>query len=288
MLLSESELNLLLSLRLYPRARVQRQSLSDFRSLDKGAGLEFADYRQYVPGDDIRRLDWHHYQKSRRLLVRQYDQYESLSFNLVMDLSDSMACGSSRRIDSVRKICAAYCFLILKHGYKVTIWPVENNVPPRKFSGPAQWLNCLKHIETIPAGGCREITDALSTFSGRSRTAENVIAVSDFICSKGFDYLEKILSQLRQNITCVHMYVESEIDPPWTGDLTLVDSELQTEQTLVMNRRSIDAYKNAYMRYYTDLKRLAAQSGHFYCDVSGESELAEQIHLLAPDGIVYL
>ena len=91
MLLTEAELNLLSSLWLNPCARVRGQSLADFRSLDKGTGLEFSDYRDYMPGDDIRRLDLHQYQRNQRLVVRQYDQYESVSFQLVVDLSDSCA-----------------------------------------------------------------------------------------------------------------------------------------------------------------------------------------------------
>jgi uncharacterized protein (DUF58 family) len=288
MLLSESELNMLSTLRMQPRIKVRRQPLSDLRSQDMGAGLEFADYRQYMPGDDIRRLDWHQFQKHDKLVVRQYEQWEAASFNLLMDLSDSIVCCGEKKVLSVKKICAAYGFVILKHGYKISLLPVGKNEPVRKFSSPSQWANFIEHLEKIPAGGKTEITDALGIFGQRAGMTENIIAVSDFICSKGYDYMENILSRFRQNCVYVHLYAQSEIAPSFTGDLILIDAELQTEYSTTINQQNIDAYKKNYTQYYENLRKFAAGSGCFYSDISDELELTRQIHLLAPDGILYL
>jgi hypothetical protein len=288
MLLSETELNMLSSLRLQPRTKMRRQPLSDLRSLDMGAGLEFADYRQYVAGDDIRRLDWHQYQKHNKLVVRQYEQHEVASFNLLMDLSDSVVCCGPQKILSVKKICAAYGFVILKHGYKLALWPAANTLSLRRFSSPSQWLNFVEHIDKISAGGKLEITDVIGKFGQRAGIAQDIIVVSDLICSKGYGHVKNILSRDRHKFIFVHLYSQAEINPSFTGDLILADSELGTDQLTNVNQQNIEKYKQNYTQYYDDLRKFAAGSDCLYCDVSAELDLAEQIKLLAPDGIVYL
>jgi uncharacterized protein (DUF58 family) len=286
MLLSETELKMLSTLRLQLRTKVSRQQFSDLRSTDKGAGIEFADYRQYSPGDDIRRLDWHQYQKHGKLVVRQYEQYEAAAFNLLMDLSDSIVCGGEQKVTSVKKICAAYGFVILKHGYKLSLWPVGGNKPVRRFSSPSQWHNLLEHIEQETAGGKMEITGALERFAQRAGYTENVIAVSDFICHQGFGHLERAVARFRENCVYVHLYSKPEIDPPFRGDIILVDAEQYTEQTTNINQQNIELYKRNYEQYYGSLKNLAVSSGCFYSDVADDLEFAEQLRLLAPDGIL--
>jgi uncharacterized protein (DUF58 family) len=286
MLFTEAELDLLSSLRLLPRFRVRQQVLSDYRSKDQGEGLEFADYRQYISGDDIRRLDWHQYQKHGQLVVRQYEQHESVSFDLIVDVSDSVLCGSSKRVEAVKKISAAYGFVLLRHGCKVTVWPVADNVIPRTFFGPSHWLECISHIESMPTGGRLDMTQVLSGGNGYRKRADNVIFVSDMICSKGYEHLESMLSQLRQNQVYIHIYDESDANPGYSGDLTLVDAELQSEQPLVVDRKKIEAYQRAYKSYYGRLRMHAERLGYYYNDISSEWDLTRQIQTLAPDALI--
>jgi hypothetical protein len=287
MLLSDSELHMLSRLRLQMRTKVSKQPFSDLRSADKGTGLEFADYRQYVQGDDIRRLDWHQFQKHNKLVVRQYEQYEAASFNLLMDLSDSIVCSGEQKVQSIKKICAAYGFVILKHGYKISLWPVGKNEPVRKFSSPSQWPNFIEHLENNAIGGKVEFTDILQSF-GKRGNGENIIAVSDFICSKGYNHMESILSRFKQNSVYVHVYSKSEIDPPFTGDLILIDSELNSEQSTNINQQNIETYKKNYNQYYDSLRKFSLGSGCFYSDIADDLDLTEQIRMLAPDGFLLL
>jgi uncharacterized protein (DUF58 family) len=267
---------------------VRRRVLSDYRSRDQGEGLEFADYRQYMPGDDIRRLDWHQYQKHGQLVVRQYEPHESVSIDLIVDVSDSVLCGSSKRIQSVKKISAAYGFVLLRHGCKVRIWPVAETGMPRSFFGPGHWLECIRHIEEMPVGGRREITEILAGGDRSRKRADSVILVSDLICSSGYDHLESVLLQLRQNQVYIHVYDESDVHPDCKGDLTLVDSELQAEQPLVVDRGVMERYHRAYTLYYDRLRQYAGRLGYSYNDICADWDLTMQIHVLAPDALVYI
>src|SRR6188768_2387989 len=77
------------------------------RSKKKGSGVEFADHRDYVPGDDIRSIDWNVYRRFGRLLVRLYEEEEDLSIYLIVDCSSSMAFGEKKKFDQARRLCAA-------------------------------------------------------------------------------------------------------------------------------------------------------------------------------------
>jgi hypothetical protein len=147
-------------------------------------------------------------------------------------------------------------------------------------------MECVNHIETMPTGGRMDITEVLAGGNGGRKRAYNVIFVSDMICSKGYEHLESALLRLRQNQVFIHIYDQTDADPDYTGDLTLVDSELQSEQPLVMDRKMIEAYQKAYQSYYGRLRLHAERLGYYYNDISSEWDLTKQIQTLAPDALI--
>jgi hypothetical protein len=100
--------------------------------------------------------------------------------------------------------------------------------------------------------------------------------------------MENILSRFKQNSVYVHVYSKSEIDPPFTGDLILIDSELNTEQSTNINQQNIETYKKNYNQYYDSLRKFSLGSGCFYSDIVDDLDLTEQIRMLAPDGFLLL
>src|SRR5918911_875370 len=77
------------------------------RTKKSGSGIEFADHRDYNPGDDFRYLDWNVYQRFGRLLLRLYEEEEDLSIYLLVDSSRSMGFGAPSKFDQARRLCAA-------------------------------------------------------------------------------------------------------------------------------------------------------------------------------------
>src|SRR3954467_13673727 len=91
------------------------------RSKKKGSGIEFADHRDYVAGDDFRSVDWNVYQRFGKLLVRLYEEEEDLSIYLIVDCSSSMAFGSPSKFDQARRLCAALAYVGLANLDRVTV-----------------------------------------------------------------------------------------------------------------------------------------------------------------------
>ena len=285
-LLTESELHMLSTLRLSRRVRVRGRAASEFRSSDKGMGLEFTDYRPYTPGDDIRGVDWHQYQKHKRLVVRQYERYESPVFDIIVDVSDSIVCGDLHRLQSVRKLSAAYSFLLLRHGCKVVIRPTGGKAAARPFFGASRWASCAAHIASLPAGGGGDILEMLSASAGGSSFADGAVIVSDMLCASGLEQLKRTVFRTRGQLTLVHVYINADMEPELSGDMTLVDAESQALQTMTINKQTINAYKTAYKQYYETLGNTAIGAGHQYTDVCGQHDFLDQIRVLAPTGVV--
>ena len=89
------------------------QNRADRLARKRGRGLEFADHRQYAPGDDFRQIDWKAYKRLGRLLLRLFDEEQDLPIYLMLDVSASMA--EPAKFDLARRVAAALCYVGLVH-----------------------------------------------------------------------------------------------------------------------------------------------------------------------------
>ncbi len=96
----------------------------------RGSGLEFADHRQYAPGDDVRHIDWKAYKRLNRLLLRLFDEEQDLPIYLFLDASRSMA--ADAKFDQAKRLAAALCYIGLVHFDRVTILPFRRDARARE------------------------------------------------------------------------------------------------------------------------------------------------------------
>ena len=106
--------------------RVFRGSLmAQRRTMQLGSGIEFADHREYTPGDDFRYLDWSAYQRFDRLLIRLYEEEEDLSIYFILDTSSSMGFGDGDKLKQAKRLCAALAYVGLANLDRIAIEIVE-------------------------------------------------------------------------------------------------------------------------------------------------------------------
>ena len=91
------------------------QLKAERRAKRRGTGLEFADYRQYVAGDDFRHLDWKAYLRLNRLILRLFEEEEDLPIYIFVDASQSMSYGDPSKFDYARRVAAALCYIGLSN-----------------------------------------------------------------------------------------------------------------------------------------------------------------------------
>ena len=176
------------------------QIRAERRSRRVGAGIEFADHRDYVPGDDLRYLDWNLYGRMQRLLVRLFEEDEDLSIYVLFDASASMGTGTPPKLDLAMQVGAALGYVGLANLDRVSLIPLgaslDDGLPLAR--GKAHILPWLRFLSGIEAHGRTSLTESMHDFLRRHRGRRRglVVLISDFYDPAGY---REALDLLRYN-----------------------------------------------------------------------------------------
>jgi uncharacterized protein (DUF58 family) len=150
----------------------------------RGASVEFAEYRKYVLGDDLRRLDWRAYGRSDRFYVKEFEADTNLRCCLVLDTSGSMGFGSGAitKIEYARKLAGALSYLAVQQGDAVGLACVARgvvrNIPPRRNA--AHLMHIFDMIEQAQSDGETQLVSGLHELGETIRQRALIIVISDF------------------------------------------------------------------------------------------------------------
>src|SRR6186713_3713322 len=159
------------------------------RSKKKGSGVEFADHRDYVEGDDFRSVDWNVYQRFGKLLVRLYEEEEDLSIYLIVDCSSSMAFGEKKKFDQARRLAAALAYVGLANLDRVTIVGATDAVSSRMPTtrGKGRIFKVFEFLSELGSGGTTDLGDAMKTFVAQHKRRGLAVLISDLYDPAGFE-----------------------------------------------------------------------------------------------------
>ncbi len=215
-------------LELRTRRLVDSQFAGDYRSLFKGQGMEFAEVREYQPGDEVRTIDWNVSARMGRPFVKRYIEERELTIMLALDVSGSSQFGTGARFkgELAAELAAVLALAAVRNNDRIGLLcfsdRVEHAVPPRK--GRRHALRLLRDLLTItPVGRRTEFASALERL-GRLLPHRSVVFVcSDFVGEN----LERPLSLLAQRHDVIALTVEdpAEQELPDIGVARLVDPE---------------------------------------------------------------
>ena len=217
-----------------------------YHSQFKGRGLDFEELREYVPGDDVRTIDWNVTARMRRPFVKLHREERELAVMLVLDISASGSFGSSSltKRDFAAEVAATVAFSALRNGDKVGLLlfsdEVELFVPPKK--GRKHLLRIIREALAFPAKKRgTNIGAALSFVNHVLHRRAVVFLITDFLHSAGQRDLFRELGQTnaRHDLVCVHLHDERERAMPPTGVLLLEDAETGELLELDTTRASI-------------------------------------------------
>ncbi len=162
----------------------------------KGFSVEFAEHRQYGPGDEIRHIDWRAFGKTDRYYVKEYEEETNLKAYLVVDSSGSMgfAGKSGMKLEYARRLAASLAYLMINQrdalGLITFDEALRSLIPPR--TAPGHFSVICKALEAAQPGGERPLSDVLHRLAERITRRGFVIVISD-----GFDRLDALVSALR-------------------------------------------------------------------------------------------
>jgi uncharacterized protein (DUF58 family) len=221
------------------------------RSRRAGAGVEFADYRSYYPGDDYRQIDWNVYGRIDRLMLRLFEQEEDLSVYLLLDCSGSMAFGSPRKLDYAKKLTAALAYVALNHLDRVSITALRDGAVDRlaPTRGKNRIFMVFDFLRPLPARGETHLSDSIGTFVAQNKRRGVAILISDLYDPAGFEQGINRLRYGRFEAHVIHVRDRSDAAPPLHGEVDIVDAETSESRQVTVTPRLLARYAQAHAAY---------------------------------------
>ena len=221
------------------------------RSRRIGQGVEFADHRDYAPGDDFRLIDWNIYGRLGRLLLRLYEEEEDVFLYLLPDLSSSMGQGRPPKWDHARQITAALAYIGLSGLDRVSVVPFADGVidrlPPTR--GRGQIFKVFDFLQRARTGGETRLRESLRSFVHQNKRRGLAVVISDFYDGRGFEDALNYLRYHRFETFVIQVCDRRELEFGHHGDLTLVDCETQEQVHVTLNARLVERYRQAHRRF---------------------------------------
>ncbi len=260
-------------LALVSRQVFRGQLMAARRSRRLGSGIEFADHRPYVPGDDFRYLNWNAFAHHDELLLRRFHEEQDLHVQIIVDCSASMSeanhAGASTPALSTKftlacQIAAALAYIALNDLDRVAIHAVSDGIVTQvpMTRGKAQTLPILQFLEKLtPADTQTNLAKAVDTIVQRNAHPGPAILISDLFDPQGFEPAVNRLRYHKYEPHIIQVFNPSEANPDLLGDLELVDAESGETRKVTLTESSLAEYKKHYAAFIDSLQRYCKNYG---------------------------
>jgi uncharacterized protein (DUF58 family) len=247
------------------------------RSVKKGQSVEFADYRDYTLGDDLRQLDWNVYARLERLFVKLFVEEEDVTVTLLIDASASMASGQPQKLLFAKRAAAALGYIGLASEDRVAVSALSGRVARRRAAlrGSGRVFRLLADLSAIePADGPTDLV-AAARHAGAQLHGRGVVVLLSDLLDPAADKVIRELAATGSELIILHVLSPDELDPPLEGDLRLVDAETDERVDVTVDLATLDAYKGRLAAWKAAFADLAAKRQASYVDLASDVNLAD-------------
>lgn len=252
------------------------------RSPNRGVGMEFADYRVYEPGDDLRHVDWNIYARLGKLFIKLFHADEGLPLALLIDNSRSMAFGSPTKLACAKQIAAALGYVALGHADSVAVYTCAERLsvalPPA--SSTSQFSRLTKILTAIAADGQTRLTECLRQLPMYQRHPCAVAILSDFLDPSGYEQGFKLLTGRGFSLAAIHLMSPEEVNPqvylentPAGADWLVEDTETGETRAVTMNPETLSQYRNQQQAFCETLQRFCTDQGVSYAQLESDAPI---------------
>ena len=271
-MLTDSFLSRLDTLSLAMRGRAQGGAGGSRRSRQTGSSAEFSDYREYVPGDDIRRLDWNAYARFDKLFLKLFMEEQESLVTVLLDASASMAA----KWASARSAAEAVGYLALTGGDRLNIQVLKNGraLCSPQLSGRAAFPRLTGFLDVCaPNGNEGSLTEAVKHTEGLKKGLCFLITdgYTEDALKEALDYLR----YLKQETAVIQVLSGEELRPDYAGAVRLTDSESGEKLDLLADRAALDAYRDALTDFLKSVRENCASREAPYMLLDSEKSFEE-------------
>lgn len=259
-------------------------------SLRRKASDDFHEHRLYVPGDDIRYVDWKASARHERVFIKLGEHPKDATVHMILDTSASLNWGDPSKAHACIQIAAALGYSILVHGDRLVVWLMRS--PPTSLLGPisgkGQVPTLLKHLYGLVFEGRADMLSIAREILRRYKGGF-ILILSDLLEIDGLFESMKLIQPPRWDIAVVHLLHPKEIKPGISGNYQFVDIESGLTKNYDVNVRALQQYEQNISNWIRDLDMNFVDNNTFYTMIQTDWSLDREIipyfrkiHLLNP------
>lgn len=268
-LLSPDLLARLERLELVSRKIFRGRMKGERRSKRKGQSVEFADFRNYVPGDDLRFIDWNLYARLDRLFLKLFLEEEDLHFYTLIDASGSMGFGEPSKLEYAKQLAAALGFVGLCRADRVKIETLSlRGGQAPVLRGRRNLWRMLEHLNGIEAGDNVSLLDGVRSFCLRNSGKGILVLISDLMDKQGFESALRLLVSQRMDVYVVQLFAQEELDPDLKGDVKLIDCEDADVAEITVSRPLLNRYRETLAAFIRSAREFCTRRGMVHLTTS--------------------
>ncbi len=251
------------------------------RSTKRGTSIEFADYRDYTRGDDLRRLDWNVYARLGKPFIKLLEEEEDLTVHVLLDLSASMdwppddplappAAVDAHKFRYAQRLAGALAYIGLTGSDRVAVALLRGARLDGRWGpsrGRAQTLPMLTWLEAQQTGGTTDLDAALRDYALRGGRPGLALLVSDMLSPAGYAAGLTALQGRGYEVAIIHLLAPDEVLPELAGDLRLVDAETGTGQDVTVDAAMRDLYMRRLAQWRDEIAGHTLARGVHYVSV---------------------
>jgi uncharacterized protein (DUF58 family) len=234
-----------------------------------GNTVDFADFREYHPGDDFRRIDYHVLARLDQVLIKLFEADDEITVRLLIDTSASMTVGG--KMLQAKRLAAAMGFVALTAHDSVSVhtFPTRGTAP--RFAGRAAVPAFLQYVDGLEATGLTPFAEAASHLLSQSGLPGLTIVASDLLTSEW-----RSLVRLRasgSDVTILHILCAEDTEPEFSGDLELVDRELGERLTVSVTDDVASSYRRRVRAWREEVAATARGTGSTYVALDAKDDI---------------
>jgi uncharacterized protein (DUF58 family) len=290
--------------------RVRAGSLKgERRSTKRGTSVEFADYRDYTPGDDLRQVDWNIYARLERVFLKLFEEEEELTVHLLLDCSRSMdwngpsselvaANGADEqdprrnKLFYAKQTAAAIAYMALAAMDRVSLLALstgktgsDNRLP--MIRGKNQTVRMIRFIEGLTSGPGSDLNAALRTYASTTRQPGLLFLISDLFAPGGCFEGLRALQAAGHEIVLLHVLSPDEVNPTLRGDFRLVDSETGETQEVSIDNNALELYRKEFNAWQHSLLDFCQRRAINYLQIETDTSFEDLVlHYMRRRGLV--
>lgn len=259
-------------LQLVTHRRLAGRFSGEHRSPAFGASVDFADYRDYHPGDDFRRIDYPLYARTGNLFIRLFEAEEDVTVRLIVDRSASM--GMYGKLLQAQRLAAAIGFVALIRRDTVFVHPEPGDLPPRRFAGRHATGALFEHLAELDAVGATALAARSRDIAARSTRSGVTVLISDLL-SEDWPTAVDRFSAAGGDTTVIHVVAGEELEPDLHGDLEIVDVESGATVPASLSPAMLAEYRRNVDQWLTSVAAHCRRRGATYVRVLADTPAHE-------------